>query len=231
MQKNYFIIFLLFFSILCVKQTYAQNSNEDALFIKKIYNQILNDGDCYDWLHQLSTDYGGALFGDQIKPLRATALGNSPGGKAKAEVIEVFSLDEVEKLGRDAIEGKIVFYNRPMDPTQIRTFNAYGGAVDQRGTGPAIASRYGAVATVVRSMTTKTDGVPHTGVTIFGEDKPTPAAAISTLDADWLSAQLKKGNVEISIETHGQLLPDEISHNVIGDWSQMLEGLPHEVFL
>lgn len=263
MLKPYSFLFLLSFSLLSINLADAQSSNEDALFIKKIYNQILNDGDCYDWLHQLSTVYGGRLagsknadravlftksimdtigfdkvylqecivphwergapeqvdahFNGQIKQLRATALGNSPGGKAKAEVIEVFSLDEVKKLGRNAIEGKIVFYNRPMNPSQIRTFNAYGGAVDQRGTGPAIASRFGAVATVVRSMTTMTDGVPHTGVTIFGEDKPTPAAAISTLDADWLSAQLKKGKVEISLETHGQLLPDVISHNVIGE--------------
>ncbi len=263
MQKFRSIFFLLFVSLLSIENVCAQDSNEDALFIKNIYNQILTDGDCYDWLHQLSTDYGGRLAGSknadkavqftksimdtlgfdsvylqectvphwergaaeqvsashngQIKQLRATALGNSPGGKAKGEVIEVFSLDEVKKLGRDKIEGKIVFYNRPMDATQIRTFNAYGGAVDQRGTGPAIASRFGAAATVVRSMTTKTDGVPHTGVTIFGEDKPTPAAAISTLDADWLSAQLKKGKVEISLETHCQLLPDVVSHNVIAE--------------
>ena len=263
MQKPFSLLFLLLFSFLCAKNAYAQNTNEDALFIKKIYNQILTDGDCYDWLHQLSTDYGGrlagsenadqaviftksimdtlgfdsvylqectvphwergateqvnALYNGQIKQLRATALGNSPGGKAKAEVLEVFSLEEVEKLGREKIEGKIVFYNRPMDPTQIRTFNAYGGAVDQRGSGPALASRYGAIATIVRSMTTKTDSIPHTGVTIFRDDKPTPAAAISTMDADWLSAQLKKGKVEIAIETHCQLLPDVTSHNVIGE--------------
>jgi len=263
MKNNYSIFLLLVINVLCINLVKAQDSNEDALYIKKIYNQILTDGECYDWLHQLSTDYGGrlagsknadravlftksimdtlgldkvylqectvphwergapesvnALFDGQIKQLRATALGNSPGGKAKAEVIEVFTLDEVKKLGRKEIEGKIVFYNRPMNPTQIRTFNAYGGAVDQRGTGPAIASRFGAVATVVRSMTTKIDTVPHTGVTIFGEDTPTPAVAISTIDAEWLSAQLKKGKVEISIETHGQLLPDQISHNVIGE--------------
>lgn len=256
--------YVLFINLLSISSAFAQSEIEDALFIKNIYNQILTEGVCYDWLTDLSTKHGGRLAGSEnadgavrytqsvldtlgldkvylqectvphwergapekvtamthlakTKVLKATALGNSPGGKASAEVIEVFSLDEVEKLGRGNIEGKIVFYNRPMDATQIRTFNAYGGAVDQRGRGPAMASRYGAVATVVRSMTTKLDDVPHTGVTIYSDDKPIPAVAISTNDADWLSTQLKSGVVEISIETNCQTLPDKTSHNVIGE--------------
>ena len=76
------------------------------------------------------------------------ALGNSVGtGETgvTGEVIEVQSLDEVRELGRKNIEGKIVFFNRPMDPTQLNTFAAYGGAVDQRGHGAAVAANYGAV--------------------------------------------------------------------------------------
>ena len=260
MLKYLYTLFCMFFLF----SLHAQNQSEDALFIKKIYNQILTDGACYDWLSDLSTDVGGRLAGSegadaavlftkaimdtlsldkvylqdcmvphwergaaervfattqdgQQKTLKATALGNSPGGKASAEIVEVFSLEEVEKLGNKGIEGKIVFYNRPMDPTQIRTFNAYGGAVDQRGRGPAMAARFGAVGAVVRSMTTKTDNVPHTGVTIFGDDPQIPAVAVSTMHADWLAAELKKGKVVVSIETHCQILPDKASHNVIGE--------------
>lgn len=256
-----YLIPLLFIGFLIPLQ--AQNQSDDALFIKKIYNQVLTQGACYDWLTDLSTDVGGRLAGSEgadaavlftkaimdtldldkvylqdcmvphwergapeavsattqdgkSKALKATALGNSPGGTAKAEIIEVFSLEEVEKLGTK-VKGKIVFYNRPMDPTQIRTFNAYGGAVDQRGRGPAMAARFGAVGAVVRSMTTKTDNVPHTGVTIFGDDPAIPAVAVSTMDADWLSASLQKGKVEVAIETHCQTLPDKPSHNVIGE--------------
>lgn len=258
---KYAFTFLFFGFMMSIN---AQNQSDDALFIKKIYNQVLTDGACYDWLTDLSTDVGGRLAGsegadaavlftkaimdtlglDQVylqdcmvphwergapevvsastqsgekKILKATALGNSPGGNVSAEIIEVFTLEEVEKLGRKGIEGKIVFYNRPMDPTQIRTFNAYGGAVDQRGRGPAMAARFGAVGCVVRSMTTKTDNVPHTGVTIFGDDPAIPAVAVSTMHADWISTQLAKGKVEISIETHSQTLPDKLSHNVIGE--------------
>ena len=50
------------------------------------------------------------------------ALGNSVGtgkGGIVSEIIEVNSLNELEKLGKEKIQGKIVFFNRPMDPTLI----------------------------------------------------------------------------------------------------------------
>ena len=67
------------------------------------------------------------------------ALGSSISTPSKgvfAEVIEVFSLKEAEALG-DKAKGKIIFYNRPFDNTIINTFSAYGGCVDQRGSGAA----------------------------------------------------------------------------------------------
>ena len=89
--------------------------------------------------------------------LDALSLGNSTGtgpSGLTAEVIEVRSLDTLEKMGTSRLRGKIVFFNRPMEVTQLRTFAAYGGAVDQRGRGPALAAKYGAVGAIVRSMTT-----------------------------------------------------------------------------
>ena len=74
------------------------------------------------------------------------ALGGSvptPYGGLKTEVVEVKSFDELERLGREKIEGKIVFYNRPMQDNLIQTMNAYGGAVDQRYSGAAEAAKYG----------------------------------------------------------------------------------------
>ncbi len=174
--------------------------------------------------------------------LKALALGNSaptPQAGILAEVLEVKSLDEAEQLGKAGqLTGKIVFYNRPMDPTQLRTFNAYGGAVDQRVNGPAIASRYGAVASLVRSMTTKLDDVPHTGVTVFDTDPPAardrksgntnntptqgfgkaiPALAISTNDAELLSKLLQQERIQIYVWTNCQKFADKTSYNVIGE--------------
>jgi carboxypeptidase Q len=153
--------------------------------------------------------------------LHALALGNSvgtgPDGLA-AEVIEVHGLDEVEKLGRAKIAGKIVFYNRPMDPTQLNTGAAYGGAVDQRGLGAARAAEYGAVATLVRSMTTRLDDYPHTGAMRYQDGiKPIPSLAISTNDAELLSRLLKKEAVRVFVRTTCRPTPPAVSYNVIGE--------------
>ncbi|MDF1694308.1 MAG: M28 family peptidase [Saprospiraceae bacterium] len=153
--------------------------------------------------------------------LNALALGNSIGTPEEgilAEVVEVKSLDEVEKLGREGIEGKIVFYNRQMDPTQLRTFNAYGGAVDQRVWGASKAAEYGGLASIVRSMTLRQDDYPHTGTLVYKEDIPqVPGLAISTNDANMLSALLQKQKVMMSVWTNCAPGEEAISYNVIGE--------------
>lgn len=158
------------------------------------------------------------FIGDQ--ELNALSLGNSTGTGPigiTGEVIEVFSLDTLEKL-KSILPGKIVFFNRPMDVTQLRTFAAYGGAVDQRGRGPAMASKYGAIGAIVRSMTTNLDDHPHTGATNFqAGEKQIPALAISTNAAELLSRELKKGKVNLYIRNECKMLPEKWSYNVIGE--------------
>lgn len=136
----------------------------------------------------------------------------------KAEVIEVQNFDELDKLGEKNIKGKIVFYNRPMEPTHIETFHAYGGAVNQRGSGAAKAAKYGAVACIVRSMNMRIDEFPHTGAMRYDDNYPRiPAAAISTRDAELLSAIIKKQSTTFFMKFNCDTLPDKISYNVIGE--------------
>ena len=100
--------------------------------------------------------------------LMALALGNSPGTGpegVRAEVIEVQSIDQLKAMPDDQVKGKIVFFNRPMDTGLFNTFSAYGGAGNQRGDGPIAAAEKGAVAAVVRSLCSRLDDFPHTGVT------------------------------------------------------------------
>ena len=153
--------------------------------------------------------------------LNSIALGNSIGtgdGGITAEVIEVKSLDEIDSLGKAAVEGKIVFFNRPLDPTKLQTFRAYGGAVDQRVWGPSKASEYGAVGVLVRSLTTRLDDIPHTGTLVYKEGMPPiPALAISTNDSEVLSRLLKKGKVSVYMRTTCKMLPKKRSYNVIGE--------------
>ncbi|MBT8264023.1 MAG: M20/M25/M40 family metallo-hydrolase [Muriicola sp.] len=152
------------------------------------------------------------------------ALGGSvatPPGGVKANVIEVMGIEELEKLGRDKIKGKIVFYNRPMDATLLNTFQAYGGCVDQRHGGAVEASKYGAVGVIVRSMNLRLDDYPHTGSMTYGElpvSERIPAAAISTNAAELLSATLKLDpNIMFYFKQNCKQLEDVPSFNVIGE--------------
>lgn len=153
--------------------------------------------------------------------LSVTALGNSIGtGNAgiSAEVVEVQNFEELEILGKKKVEGKIVFFNRPFDYTKINTFRAYGGAVNQRGSGAVEASKFGAVAVVVRSMASQIDDVPHTGGLHYEEGvQPIPGVAVSTQGAELLSEVLKadpKLRVFVRITSHMEKMAP--SFNVIG---------------
>ena len=159
---------------------------------------------------------------DELINLNATSLGNSVGTNGQdweADIIEVFGLDTLELLGEDMIKDKIVFFNRPMDPTQIHTGRAYGGAVDQRSRGPAMAARFGAKAVLVRSMTTLLDDVPHTGVTVYDEDgRKIPGIAISTNDAELLSSYIAQGkSPKAIINADCGMEEDKLSHNVVAE--------------
>lgn len=152
-------------------------------------------------------------------PMAALALGGSIPGKVQAEVVEVKSWEQLDELGSAAIKGKIVFYNRPMDATLIRTFEAYGGCVDQRVGGASRAAKYGAVAVLVRSMTLRLDDVPHTGTMHYDSAYTLiPAAAISTMAAEKLSKALREdAGTKVSIQLNCKTLPDAPSYNVIGE--------------
>ncbi len=154
-------------------------------------------------------------------PVAVCALGGSiatPAGGISAGVVEVRSFEELERLGR-AASGKIIFFNRPMDPSMLNTFEAYGGAVDQRSRGAIQAAKSGGVAVLVRSMTLAIDGVPHTGGMAYQDGvKKIPSAAISTRDAEELSALLRKGtNLRVRLMLSCRTLPDAPSANVVGE--------------
>lgn len=154
--------------------------------------------------------------------VKICALGNSVGtGKRgiTAQVMEVKAVNDIEKLGREKIEGKIVFLSRPMDAKHIYTFAAYGGCVDQRVWGAKEAAKYGAVGVIVRSMTLNNDGHPHTGTLVY-DDSVTkiPGAAISTEDADKLSLQLQNDpDLKFYFRQTCEMLPDVLSYNVVGE--------------
>ena len=151
------------------------------------------------------------------------ALGGSiatPALGLKAEVVEVKNFEDLEALGPENIEGKIVFYNRPMQADLILTFEAYGGCVNQRYKGAVEAIKYGAVGVIVRSMNLRMDDLPHTGSMTYDNlpvDRRIPSAAISTNDAELLSTMLKLDkSIKFYFKQNCKQLKDVQSYNVVG---------------
>lgn len=145
-------------------------------------------------------------------------IGTGPAGIA-ANIVEVKSFEELKVLGTAGVKGKIVFFNRAMDPTRMNTFAAYGGAVEQRANGASEAAKYGAVAALVRSMGSNLEDYPHTGSMRYAPNVvKIPALSISTRHAELLSQLLKEEkDLQVYLENHSVTLDDAPSFNVIGE--------------
>ncbi len=150
-----------------------------------------------------------------------------------AEVIEVTSFEELDKLGENGIKGKIVFYNVFFDQRHLSTGTCYGETVKYRWAGPSKAAKYGAIATIVRSMSSVNNDFPHTGA--IGYDttvckKKIPCCAISYVGADKLLKELKENpKLKVSLKMSCSILKDEPSFNVVGE----IKGTqkPNEIIL
>lgn len=155
------------------------------------------------------------------KHLNILALGGSvptPTTGITAQVIEIKNFSELSEK-KEQVKNKIVFFSRPIDQGSVNTFSGYGNAVDQRSVGAIYAARYGATGVLIRSVTTKFDNAPHTGLTNYADTIPKiPAAALGYLDADFLSEALKKDpNLKLKMILNCKTLPDAKSFNVIGE--------------
>ncbi|MFN0009131.1 MAG: M28 family peptidase [Planctomycetota bacterium] len=149
------------------------------------------------------------------------ALGGSAGTPregVQGELLIVRSFEELD-CEADAARGKIVLFDRPMDPRELDPFEAYGGAVNQRGRGAIEAAKRGAVAAIVRSMTLRLDDVPHTGAMRYEEGVPRiPAAAVSTAGAERLGTLARSGKkVTLSLRLDCVDRGEAPSHNVVGE--------------
>ncbi len=157
------------------------------------------------------------------------SVGTDPGG-IEALLLRVTSFEELRARAAQA-RGRIVLFDRPMDPGEADPFAAYGGAVDQRVRGAIEAAAVGAVGALVRSMTLARDDVPHTGAMRYDDAVPAvPAAAVSTLGADRLAALLAGGTeVRVRLALSCRTLADVESANVVGEI--VGRELPQEIVL
>ncbi len=148
------------------------------------------------------------------RPLHMLGLGMSigtPPGGVTADVVAVTSFDELAKLGRERIQGKIVVYNEP--------YTGYGPTRVYRATGASRAAEFGAVGVLVRSATPLAMQIPHTGEMNYDPRQPKiPAAAISPEDAMMIASLTADGvPIRVHFEMGAQMLPDAESADVIGE--------------
>jgi carboxypeptidase Q len=156
-----------------------------------------------------------------------TALGGSIGTSSQgitAEVVVVNNFDELTALGREKVQGKIVVFDEKFDQLMADIGNAreaYGQAVEYRSKAPEVAGKFGAVATLIRSVGGAEFRLPHTGDTHYKQDVPAiPAGALAAEDADLLARLTKEGLVRMHLVMTPKTLPEAEAYNVIGD----LEG-------
>ncbi len=147
------------------------------------------------------TDEGGGL---------GMSVGTPPGG-ITAETVAVASFDELTKLGREKVAGKIVVFNNP--------YQGYGLSVQYRSAGPSRAAALGAAAVLVRAVTPLALQTPHTGSFEYAAGLPKiPAASITPEDAGLLQRLYREGvPVRVRLEMGARMEADVDSANVIGD--------------
>ena len=171
------------------------------------------------------TDYPGHVSG-AVQRIVLTALGGStatPDNGLTADVVVVHNFDELDALGRRAVEGKIVLFDVAFDKQKAAAgmaFASYGDGVRYRGTGPKAAADLGAAAALVRSVGNADYRIPHTG---FSFPAGIPAGAVTAEDSILIADLASQGHVRMHLTLTPHKLPDADGFNVIAD----LKGSEH----
>lgn len=153
------------------------------------------------------------LLSPRVAPIKMLGLGGSvgtPPDGITGEVLVVSSFDELTRRAADA-KGKIVLFDAP--------FTNYGETVQYRVNGANAAARVGAIASMIRSVSSYSMRNPHTGVMAYDTGvNRIPHASISVEDAMMLHRMQDRGQkIVVRIKMGAQTLPDAPSRNVIGE--------------
>ena len=153
--------------------------------------------------------------------LAVTALGGSGSTPSRGIAGVVVPVRDVEALAalvaRDprAVRDRVVFFTGKMERT--RDGAGYGRAVSIRVRGPSEARRAGAAAALIRSVSTSSSRLPHTGATAVDAGAPFPAAALSVPDAELLERLSAAGPVTLRLTLGCRTEPDVEGANVVGE--------------
>lgn len=134
-----------------------------------------------------NTEYA-KLIQPREKDIAITGLGSSvgtPDGGITADAFVVRSFDDLDKHSAD-VSGKIVVFNQD--------FVSYSATAAYRVIGASKAAVYGAVATLIRSVTPQSIYSPHTGIQDYpSAGKKIPTACLTVEDAEMLDRMQSRG--------------------------------------
>lgn len=151
--------------------------------------------------------------------LKSLALGGSVGtggGPIEADVIAVTDIDELARLSRAEVAGRIVFFYDRM--LETRDGMDYGPTVRNRGQGAIAAAKLGAVGVVIRAVGSEDADRPHTGAMRYANGVPRiPAFAIGNHGADRLLDAYARGPVRLRLASTARCEGTATSANVIGE--------------
>ncbi|XP_077383864.1 carboxypeptidase Q-like isoform X1 [Festucalex cinctus] len=149
----------------------------------------------------------------RTKNLAMLGLGSSVGTPPEgieAEVLVVTSFEELKRRASEAA-GKIVLFNQP--------FVSYGATVAYRAFGASEASKFGAAAALVRSVTPFSINSPHTGWQDYQDGvKRIPTACVTIEDAELMWRMARRGQrIAVRLTMAAKTLPDADSFNTVAE--------------
>jgi carboxypeptidase Q len=141
----------------------------------------------------------------------------TPSGGITAPLLVVRSFEDLRAHAAQA-RGRIVLFDVPWDKT-LAPGQAYDALLPYRSRSPAAAARVGAVAVLIRSLTSQSLQTPHTGSTSYDSaSQRLPIAALTVEDAAMLHRMQDRGaRVVVHLAMAARSLPDVPSRNVVAE--------------
>ncbi len=164
--------------------------------------------------HWVRGDESAELLAPSHRSIKMLGLGGSIGTPLEgitAQVLVVTNFDDLATRAADA-RGKIVLFNQPFTDYNDTVVLRYRGAVE--------ASKAGAVASMIRSVTPYSMQTPHTGTMRYNTNvaPPIPHCAITIEDAEFLQRAQNRGEkIVVQLKMSAQEFPDTPSRNVVAE--------------
>jgi len=159
------------------------------------------------------------LVGPYPMKLGIVGLGRTvptPAAGIEADVALFRTYAEMIAAPEGSLKGKIVVITQPM--VKAQDGSGYGVAGISRRAGPVEAAKRGALALLIRSVSTSDSTVPHTGVTAFGDGVVSiPSAAMGVPEAEQLERLAKKGPLRIKLKLASTTDANDVAWNISGE--------------